>query len=357
MGSGDSRLAFGRPTTVILLAGLQGSGKTTSAAKLARRLKGEGRRPALVACDLQRPAAVEQLSTLGRQVEVPVYTPDSTGERTPEGVARAGLEAARAEGRDTLIVDTAGRLAVDEALMAELVRVRDTVRPHSVLLVVDAMTGQDAVATAQRFQEAVSFDGVVMTKLDGDARGGAALSIKAVTGVPILFASSAEKVGEGFDLFHPDRMASRILGMGDVLSLIEKAERTLDEEGAEGLEARMRKGQFTFDDFLTQLRAIQKMGPLTGLLKLIPGLGKQLQGVQVDEGQVRRVEAMILSMTPRERRNPGLINGSRKRRIAAGSGTDVREINQLLVQFKQMQKMMRQFGRGKMPRGLPQLPV
>ena len=345
MGSGDSKLAFGRPPTVILLAGLQGSGKTTASAKLALLLRRDGKRPALVACDLQRPAAVEQLDQLGRQIQVPVYRQETND---PVAAAREGLDAARRDGLDVVILDTAGRLHVDEELMDELQRIRDATKPTNVLLVLDAMTGQEAVNVALAFQERVAFDGVVLTKLDGDARGGAALSVKAVTGRPVKLASVGEKLDQ-LEYFHPDRMASRILGMGDVLTLIEKAEAAVDENQAEELERRMRAGEFTFDDFLSSYRMLRKMGPLQGVLKLVPGLGKQLQGLDVDESQLGRVEAIVLSMTPRERSMPHLINTQRRRRIAAGSGTTLDEVNKLMAARKQMAKMMKQMGKGKMP--------
>jgi signal recognition particle subunit SRP54 len=343
MGSGDSRLAFGRPPTVILLAGLQGSGKTTAAAKLALLLRKEGKRPVLVAADLQRPAAIEQLEQLGRQIQVPVQSEERSD---PVKAAREGIEGPDG---DVVIVDTAGRLHVDEALMAELAAVRDATRPTNVLLVLDAMTGQEAVAVAQAFQERVDFDGVVLTKLDGDARGGAALSVKAVTGKPIKLVSVGEKVDQ-LEYFHPDRMASRILGMGDVLSLIEKAEAAVEQDDREHLERRLMEGEFTFDDFLKSYKMIRRMGPLQGVVKLIPGLGNQLAGLdEVDEKQLARVEAMILSMTPRERALPHVIDGTRRRRIARGSGTDVQQVNQLLEARKQMAKMMKQMRSGKMP--------
>jgi signal recognition particle subunit SRP54 len=344
MGTGDSRLAFaGRPPTVILLAGLQGSGKTTAAAKLALLLRKDGKRPALVAADLQRPAAIDQLEQLGRQIQVPVYS----GERSdPVKATREGIAAA--EG-DVVIVDTAGRLHVDEALMDELAAVRKEARPTNVLLVLDSMTGQEAVAVAQAFQERVDFDGVVLTKLDGDARGGAALSVKAVTGKPIKLVSVGEKVDQ-LEYFHPDRMASRILGMGDVLSLIEKAEAAVEEDERADLERRMMQGEFSFDDFLKSYKMLRRMGPIQGVMKLIPGLGNQLEGLdQVDEKQLARVEAIVLSMTPRERALPHVIDGSRRRRIARGSGSDVEQVNQLLEARKQMAKLMKQMRSGKMP--------
>ena len=347
MGSGASGIAFSqRPPTVILLAGLQGSGKTTTAAKLALLLRKEGRTPALVAADLQRPAAIEQLEQLGRQIQIPVYA----GERgDPVRAVRAGLDRAREDRHDTVILDTAGRLHVDEALMEELAAVKAEAKPTNILLVLDAMTGQEAVNVAQAFQERVAFDGVVLTKLDGDARGGAALSVKAVTGAPIKLASTGEKLDQ-LEWFHPDRMASRILGMGDVLTLIERAEAAVEEDERAQLEQRMLEGDFTFDDFLSSYKMLRRMGPLQGVLKLVPGLGKQLEGLdQVDERQLARVEAIILSMTPEERRLPRVIDGSRRKRIAAGSGTAVTDVNQLLEARKQMARMMKQLRGGKMP--------
>ncbi|MDQ3777645.1 MAG: signal recognition particle protein [Actinomycetota bacterium] len=347
MGAGGSKLVFaGKPPTVILLVGLQGSGKTTAAAKLALLLRKENHSPALVAADLQRPAAVEQLRQLGRQIQIPVFTGAE-----PVRAATEGIEQARAQGRDVVIVDTAGRLHVDEELMAELGRIRDATKPTNVLLVLDAMTGQEAVSVAEAFQERVAFDGVILTKLDGDARGGAALSVKAVTGRPIKLASVGEKLDQ-LEYFHPDRMASRILGMGDVLTLIEKAEEAASEEDQAALEARMRAGEFSFDDFLASYRMLRRMGPLKGVLSMIPGLGNQLKGLDVNEQELSRVEAIVLSMTPQERRMPHLIDGSRRRRIAQGSGTTVQQVNQLLTARKQMQKMMKQLGKGKVP-GLP----
>jgi signal recognition particle subunit SRP54 len=325
MGAGSSKLAFaGRPPTVILLAGLQGSGKTTAAAKLALLLRKEGKSPALVAADLQRPAAVDQLEQLGRQIQIPVY-----GDERKDAVvaARKGLQRAQADARDVVILDTAGRLHVD---------------------VLDAMTGQEAVNVALAFQERIAFDGVVLTKLDGDARGGAALSVKAVTGRPIKLASVGEKLDQ-LEYFHPDRMASRILGMGDVLTLIEKAEAAVEEDEQAAMEARIRAGQFTFDDFLAAQKMVRRMGPLQGLLKMIPGVGSQLKGVDVDERELKRVEAIVLSMTPQERRMPHVIDGSRRRRIAAGAGVTVEQVNRLIQARKQMEKMMKQLGKGKIP--------
>jgi signal recognition particle subunit SRP54 len=347
MGSGSSQLAFSpRPPTTILLAGLQGSGKTTAAGKLALLLQKDGKKPALVAADLQRPAAVEQLVQLGAQVGVPVYAEERSD---PVKAVHDGIERATADGRDVVILDTAGRLHVDEPLMDELAAVRREAKPTNVLLVLDAMTGQEAVNVAKAFQERIDFDGVVMTKLDGDARGGAALSVKAVTGRPIKLASVGEKL-DALEWFHPDRMASRILGMGDVLTLIERAEAAVADDEKEELERRMMKGEFSFDDFLKSYTMLRRMGPLQGVLKMIPGMGKQLEGIdQVDEKQLARVEAIILSMTPHERRVPHAIDGSRRKRIAAGSGTTVTQVNQLLEARKQMAKMMKMMGSGKMP--------
>jgi signal recognition particle subunit SRP54 len=352
MGGGDSRLAFaGRPPTVILLVGLQGSGKTTAAAKLALMLRKDGRSPLLVAADLQRPAAVTQLEQLGRELQIPV----AAGERSdPVAAARAGVEQARSQGRDVVIVDTAGRHQVDEALMDELAEIRDVTKPHNVLLVLDAMTGQEAVNVARAFQEHVAFDGVVLTKLDGDARGGAALSVRAVTGRPIKLASVGEKLDQ-LEVFHPDRMASRILGMGDVLTLIEKAEEAAEEEDKEAMQQRLLAGEFTFDDFLSSSRMMKRMGPLQGVLSMVPGLGKQLKGVDLDPRELDRAEAIILSMTKEERRLPQVIDGSRRARIARGSGTSVQQVNQLLNARKQMAKMMKQMSKGKMPT-LPGMP-
>ncbi len=349
MGSADSKLVFGRPPTVILLCGLQGAGKTTAAAKLALHLRRhEQKKPGLVAADLQRPAAIDQLEQLALQLQVPVYRTETSD---PVVAAREGLERATAEGCDVVIVDTAGRLQIDEALMDELAGVRDAVKPLNVLLVLDAMTGQEAVSVARTFQERIAFDGIVLTKLDGDARGGAALSVKAVTGRPVKLVSVGEKLDQ-LEVFHPDRMASRILGMGDVLTLIEKAEQAVELDEQEELERRMLAGEFTFDDFLASTRMLKKMGPLQGVMKLMPGLGRQLDGMELDDSQMARVEAIVLSMTPHERRVPHAINGPRRRRIAAGSGTTIEDVNRLLQARKQMEKMMRAMGRGKMP-GLP----
>jgi signal recognition particle subunit SRP54 len=349
MGGTGSELAMASSgPTVILMAGLQGSGKTTACAKLAQFFGKQGKDVALAACDVYRPAAVEQLVTMGGRAGAHVY--ERGTETDPVDIATWALDEARAERRDVLIVDTAGRLHIDQDLMAELAKIRKQTKPHDVLLVVDAMTGQDAVGVAESFAEVAEFDGVVMTKLDGDARGGAALSVKAVTGKPILFASTGEKI-EDFDKFHPDRMAQRILGMGDVLSLIEKAEQQVDEKEAEELQEKMRRDQFGLDDFLTQMKQVRKMGPLSGIIGMLPGMGamKQLKNAPLDEGELDRVEAIILSMTPHERRNPGLINGSRRKRIANGSGTKVQNVNQLVKQFDQMKVLMKSMANGQAP--------
>jgi signal recognition particle subunit SRP54 len=338
-----------RPPTVVLLAGLQGSGKTTTAAKLARWWKQQGRNPLLVGADLQRPAAVEQLRVLGRQVGVTVFSEPTD----PVAVSRAGLEEARRLGRDICIVDTAGRLAIDEELMDEVRRVSEAVQPHYTLLVVDAMTGQDAVATARAFHETLELDGVILTKLDGDARGGAALSVKGVVGRPIVFASTGEKLGD-FDLFHPDRMADRILGMGDVMSLVEQAERTMDKESVAKSAGRLMEGRFTLDDFLEQLQQVKKLGSLGGIMKLLPGVSKDMRQAadQIDDRELARVEAIMRSMTPAERAEPSMIDGSRRIRIARGSGTATADVNHLLKQHREMQKLVKGMASGNMP-GMP----
>jgi signal recognition particle subunit SRP54 len=348
MGGAARSLSFSpRPPTVILLAGLQGSGKTTAAAKLARHLSEEKHSSvALAACDTYRPAAVDQLVKVGAQAGATVYQQGT--ERSPVEIAAWALERAREDGKDVLIVDTSGRLHVDEELMDELVAIRDAVRPHDIMLVVDAMTGQDAVNVAEQFAAAVQFDGVIMTKLDGDARGGAALSIRQVTGQPIMYASTGEKLDQ-FERFHPDRMAQRILGMGDVMTLIEKAEQQFDQQEAAELERKLRRNEFTLEDFLTQLRQMRRMGPLSGLLSMVPGIAPQMRNLKVDERELDRVQAIILSMTPEERRRPELIKGSRRLRIARGSGTTVQAVNQLVKQFEQMRKVLRQMGSGRMP--------
>jgi signal recognition particle subunit SRP54 len=350
MGGASRDLAFASSgTTVVLMAGLQGSGKTTACAKLAKLLAKDGKSVALAACDTQRPAAVEQLVTVGERAGAKVY--EQGTERNPVDIAEWAVAQARSESRDVLIVDTAGRLHVDQELMDELAQIRKRVKPHDVLLVVDAMTGQDAVNVAEQFSESAEFDGVLMTKLDGDARGGAALSVKAVTGKPILYASTGEKL-EQIERFHPERMASRILGMGDVLSLIEKAEEVSDEKQAEELQRKIKKQQFTLDDFLQQMKQVRKMGPLSSVLGMMPGMGKtmkQLRNVDMDDRELDRLEAIILSMTPHERTHPEAIDGSRRKRIALGSGTTVQAVNQLVKQFGQMRKVMAQLAQGKMP--------
>jgi signal recognition particle subunit SRP54 len=350
MGGASRDIAYaGSGPTVILMAGLQGSGKTTACAKLAKLLVKQGRKPALVACDTQRPAAVEQLVTMGKRAGAKVYEQGTS--RDPVEIAEWALGQAKAAGEDVVIVDTAGRLHIDEELMDQLVAIRKRTKPHDVLLVLDAMTGQDAVNVAEEFASRVEFDGVVMTKLDGDARGGAALSVRAVTGKPILYASTGEKLDE-LERFHPERMASRILGMGDVMSLIEKAEEVSDEKQAEELARKMRRQEFTLEDFLSQMKQVRKMGPLSSVLGMMPGMGKtmkQLREVNMDEGELDRLEAIILSMTPAERARPDLIDGSRRKRIARGSGTTVQAVNQLVKQFGQMRKMMAQLASGKMP--------
>ncbi|HEU0019154.1 MAG TPA: signal recognition particle protein [Thermoleophilaceae bacterium] len=348
MGGSGRELVFSKSgPTVILMAGLQGSGKTTACGKLARQLKEDkGLDVALAACDLQRPAAVDQLIKVGERAGATVYE-QGTG-RDPVDVAEWALGQARAEKRDVLIVDTAGRLHVDAELMDQLSQIKKRTKPHDVLLVVDAMTGQDAVNVAEAFAEATAFDGVILSKLDGDARGGAALSVKAITGKPILYASTGEKL-DAFERFHPDRMAQRILGMGDVMTLIEKAEARIDERQAQDLERKIRKNQFTLDDFLEQMQQVRSMGPLQSILKMLPGVGQQLNGLKVDDKELDRLQAIITSMTPAERANPKIIDGSRRRRIAQGSGTNVQAVSNLVKQFAQMQKLMRQMARGKMP--------
>jgi signal recognition particle subunit SRP54 len=348
MGGAARELSFSpRPPTVVLMAGLQGSGKTTATAKLARYLREQhSSSVAVAACDVYRPAAVEQLVKVGGQAGAAVYEQGTDLE--PVQIARWALDKAKQEGKDVLIVDTSGRLHVDAELMNELVEIKQAVNPTDVLLVVDAMTGQDAVNVAEQFGAAVDFDGVVMTKLDGDARGGAALSVKAITGKPIMFASTGEKLDQ-FERFHPDRMSQRILGMGDVMSLIEKAQGSYDEQQAAELERKLRKSEFGLDDFLDQMRQIRRMGPLQSLLGMIPGLGKELRDAKLDEREFDRLQAIILSMTPEERRRPELIKGSRRLRIARGSGTNVQAVKQLIKQFDQMRRVMKQVSQGRMP--------
>ncbi len=340
LGGETLKITFSsKPPTVVLMAGLQGSGKTTNAAKLAQYFKKQGRNPLLVGADLQRPAAVEQLRTLGAQINVPVFSEASD----PVTVARRGLEEARAKGRDVLIVDTAGRLSIDTELMAQVREISDAVNPHYTFLVVDAMTGQDAVTVAENFHATLSLDGVILTKLDGDARGGAALSVKEIVGKPIAFASTGEKLGD-FELFHPNRLADRILGMGDMLTLIEKAEEVYEKDQAEEAATKLLEGQFTLDDFLDQMQQIKKMGSLNKLLGMMPGVPKELKNVQIEDKQLARVEGIIHSMTPAERAEPDLIDASRRGRIAKGSGVDPAEVTGLVKQFMEMRRMMKQMG-------------
>lgn len=361
MGGSESKLVLsGRIPAVVMLVGLQGSGKTTASAKLANLLRKQGRSPILIACDVYRPAAIDQLEALGTQLDIPVYRGEGTDAMA---IAQAGVREAVATMRDVAIVDTAGRLHVDEEMMAEAAAIRNAVRPDQVLMVIDAMTGQDAVNAASAFAKRVDFDGVIVTKLDGDARGGAALSVKAVTGKPIKFAGVGEKL-DALEVFHPERMAKRILGMGDVVTLIEKAQETFDEDSAAQAEARLRAGIFTLDDFLQQLQQVRKMGSLGDLLKMIPGANKLPQDAQIDEGALKRTEAIIQSMTPAERAKPSSINGARRERIANGAGVSVFDVNQVLKQFaqalklmKQMQVMERQGKKGKRRRfNMPGMP-
>ena len=350
LGGETLRITYAsKPPTIVLMAGLQGSGKTTNSAKLARWFKGQGRNPMLVGADLQRPAAVQQLRTLAGQVDVPVYSaPDevvASGTGDPVAVAEGAVAEARRLGRDVVIVDTAGRLAIDAELMEQVRRISAELSPDYTFLVVDAMTGQDAVTVAENFHQTLELDGVILTKLDGDARGGAALSVKEVVGRPIAFASTGEKL-EDFDLFHPDRLAGRILGEGDLATLIEKAESAFEQDEAEAAAARLMEGTFTFDDFLDQMQALKKMGPLSGVMSMLPGVPKEVRDVEIDDRQIARIEAIIRSMTPSERVEPDLIDGSRRTRIANGSGTSANDVSQLVTQFKQMRQMMQQMGGG-----------
>ncbi len=353
LGGETLKLSYAsRPPTVVLMAGLQGSGKTTTSAKLALWWKQQGRNPLLVGADLQRPAAVEQLRVLGQQAGVTVFS-EATD---PVSCARAGLEEARRLGRDICIIDTAGRLTIDADLMQQIRDISAATEPHYTFLVIDAMIGQDAVTTAKAFHDALELSGVILTKLDGDARGGAALSVKGVVGKPIAFASTGERLAD-FDLFHPDRMADRILGMGDVLSLIEQAERTMDTDEVAKSADRLMQGQFTLDDFLSQLRQVKKMGSLGGLMRLMPGMSKEMRQAagQIDDGEVAKVEAIVCSMTAAERNDTSLMDGSRRSRVARGSGTTIQDVNTLLKQFKEMQKMMKGMASGTMP-NLPGMP-
>ena len=342
MGDNAEKIDFSKNPTVILMTGLQGAGKTTTTAKLARLLKKQNKRPLLVACDVYRPAAIKQLEVLASQVQVPVFAQGT--DEDPVAIARRGVEHAKANGNDVVIIDTAGRLHVDEALMDEIKGIKEATAPTEILLVLDAMTGQDAVKVAQAFNDALSITGVVLTKLDGDARGGAALSIRSVTDVPIKFIALGEKL-DALEVFHPDRMAKRILGMGDVVGLIEKAEEFVDEKKAKELEEKIRSQTFTFDDFLDQMQQMRNLGPLEDLLGMLPGMNnKAMKNLKIDEKEFARVEAIIQSMTKKERTHPGIIDSSRKKRIAQGSGTDVRQVNGLLKQFKELRKMMKKLG-------------
>jgi signal recognition particle subunit SRP54 len=339
MGSRNQGVALApNPPTIILMAGLQGSGKTTFTAKLARLLKSKGRNPLMVACDVYRPAAIDQLGVLGDQIQVEVYK--EVENKNPVEIAQHGVEYAKAHGKDVVLIDTAGRLAIDEEMMDEISRVRSTVQPHEILFVVDAMTGQDAVNTAKAFNDKLDYSGIILTKLDGDTRGGAAISILAVVNKPIKFIGTGEKM-DAIDLFHPDRMANRILGMGDVVTIVERAQQQFDKEESERLQKKIRKNQFDFEDFLTQLNTIKRMGNLKELIGMIPGIGKMAKNVDIDDDAFKHIEAIILSMTKEERRDPAIINGSRRKRIAKGSGTTIQEVNQLLKQFSELKKMMK----------------
>ncbi len=345
MGSTRADIKFSpNPPTVIMVVGLQGSGKTTFCAKLANHLKHKGRHPLLVAADIHRPAAIEQLKQLGEQIQVPVFSIDLNSDAVQ--IAVNSIDYARKNYRDVVIIDTAGRMHIDEEMMQEVERIKEAVKPNEILFVVDSMTGQEAVNVAKEFNNRLNFDGVVLTKLDGDARGGAALSIKAVVNKPIKFVSVGEKL-DALEPFYPDRMASRILGMGDIITLVEKAQKQVDEEKARKLEEKLRRNQFTLEDFRDQIREIRKMGPLREILSMIPGVGSALRNVDIDEKELVKIEAIINSMTPEERRKPQIINASRKRRIAMGSGTTVQDVNRLLKQFEEMQKLLKQLNRGR----------
>ena len=339
LGGTDARINISpNPPTIIMMVGLQGSGKTTTAAKLANILRKDGKKPLLVACDVYRPAAIKQLQVLGAQLNIPVYANENSQDVVK--ISKQAIEQAISKLNDVIIIDTAGRLQIDEVLMEELKNLKSAVKPHEILLVVDSMTGQEAVNVAESFKDAVGIDGIVLTKLDGDTRGGAALSVKKVTGRPIKYIATGEKMND-IEQFHPDRMASRILGMGDVLSIIEKAEEAITEEEAEKLEAQLRKNKFDLDDYLTQLRQIKKMGSFSSILKMIPGLGSKMKDIQVDDKEFLRIESMICSMTKEERRNPKILNGQRRLRIAKGSGTTVEQLNKFMKSFKMTQKMMK----------------
>lgn len=345
-GTGSKLMMASNGLTVIMLVGLQGAGKTTTAGKLALMLKKKGKQPLLAACDVYRPAAIKQLQVLGEQIDVPVFRMDEKGD--PVRIARYAVDAAKSYGKDVLILDTAGRLHIDEALMQELKNIKSEVKPHEILLVLDSMTGQDAVTTAQAFDEALGIDGTVLTKMDGDARGGAALSIKTVTGKPIKLIGVSEKLADGLEEFHPDRMAGRILDLGDLATLFEKAQREFDEDEAKRMQEQLAAGEFSFDDFLQQLQQLRKLGSFQSIMGMLPGMGKikdQLKDVDLDGSEIKRVEAMIRAMTPQERRDPGILNGSRRKRIAMGSGTKVQDVNRLTKQFMEMRKMMKRMKR------------
>lgn len=354
LGEGQSKLDLSSvPPVPVMVVGLQGSGKTTFCAKLALHLRRKGKFPLMVAADIYRPAAIEQLQQLGRQLDIPVWAP---GVQDPVEICRTGLSEARRSARDVLILDTAGRLHIDEEMMRELERIRDALQPPEILYIADGMGGQDAVRAAQEFAARLDFNGIVLTKLDGDAKGGAALSIRAITGKAIRFIGTGEKPDE-LEEFHPDRMASRILGMGDIVTLVEKAQEAVDQESAEKLAQKLAKQEFTLEDFLDQFKQIRKMGSLEQILGMIPGIGRQLKGLELDENELKHTEAIIFSMTLEERRKPHIINGNRRRRIASGSGTSVQQVNQLLKQYEQLRKMMKQMGKTKGRRGMfPKMP-
>jgi signal recognition particle subunit SRP54 len=355
LGAPGRLLLEGRAPYVVMLVGLQGSGKTTMAAKLSLHLRSKGHFPVMVAADVYRPAAIKQLEVLGKQLNVPVYS--EVGNQNPPDICHNSVEFARQRGSDIIILDTAGRLQIDDEMMSELVAIKDRVDPVEVLLVADAMTGQEAVNIAQGFNERIGLTGLILTKIEGDARGGAAISMRHITGVPIKFLGTGEKPS-ALELFHPERLASRILGMGDMMSLIERAEAAFDLEQADKMEQKLRKGEFDMDDFLEQLQQVRKMGPLDEILGMIPGMGRALKGVEIDQSQtaksMKSVEAIIQSMTMKERRDPRILNASRKRRIAAGSGTSVQQVNQLISQYRQMQRMIKKMNQGKL-RGLPRM--
>lgn len=352
LGGTQSRIMIAsRPPTIIMLVGLQGAGKTTTAGKLATYLRKKGKSPMLVACDVYRPAAIEQLKVVGKQINIPVFSIE--GSKDPVQIAKTAVEQSTSQLRDVVIIDTAGRLAIDEPMMDELVNIKEAVRPHEILLVVDAMIGQDAVTTAETFNERLGLDGAILTKLDGDARGGAALSIKAVTGTPIKFVGVSEKM-DGLEVFHPDRMASRILDLGDFATLIETVKQNIDEEEAKKMAQKMAKNEFTLDDFLAQMRQMRKMGSFADILGMLPGMGKlkdQLKNIDLDGKEARRIEAIITSMTSEERANPKILNGSRRKRIALGSGTKVQDVNRLMKQFEDSRKMMKQMANFRKKKG------